>query len=455
MSLQNDDFILRTENIKKLMLKLAIPAITAQLISLIYNVVDRMFIGKMPNGELAMAGVGIIFPLVMLVTAVASLIGIGGSPLASIKMGEGKNEEAQIIIGNGVSLILIFSILLTVLFALFKEPLLYAFGASSETFTYANDYISVYLIGIIFFLISLGLNPFINAQGFAKTGMISVLIGAILNIILDPILIFGFNMGVKGASLATVISQVVSAIWVLKFLTSKKTILKIEAKYLKLDFSIVKKILMLGISPFAMQATESIVLILFNAKLAVYGGDLAIGAMTIMSSVMQMVILPIAGLTIGCQPIISYNFGAKKYDRVKETFRNVLIVSFIYAVIMWILIMIIPQMFVNIFNNDVQLVEITTWAMRIYFLFIFAVSIQMSCQQTLLALGQARISLILSLLRKVFILIPCIIILPMIMTSQQLKATLLAQPIADIVAMVITVIFFRKLYFTLLNEDKR
>lgn len=439
-------------SVGKLLFQLALPAIIAQLVNVLYNIVDRIFIGRMPNGELAMAGVGVAFPIIMIVSAFSALVGMGGAPLAAIKMGEKDNKGAEKIMGNSFSVLLILSLVLTVSFLIFKEDILWAFGASDKTIGYANDYIGIYLIGTIFVQIGLGMNPFINTQGFAKTGMMTVMIGAVINIVLDPILIFGLNMGVKGAALATITAQFVSAAWVLIFLFGKKSVLKIRKKYMMPNIKVVGPILLLGISPFIMQATESLVIISMNNNLAKYGGDLAIGAMTIMSSVMQIILLPMMGLTQGAQPIISFNYGAGKLDRVRKTFKLLILSCLTYTVIMWGTIMVFPQVLVSIFNSNPQLVEITVWSMRIYFAGIFIFGAQIACQQTFLALGQAKISMILALLRKIILLIPLIFILPMLVENK-LQGVLMAEPIADIVAAVTTIIFFTAFYKKTLSVE--
>lgn len=439
MSKKNVD--LGTGKVGKLLISLALPAIIAQLVNVLYNIVDRVFIGRIPNGEIAMAGVGVAFPIIMLVSAFSALIGFGGAPLVAMKMGEKDNDGAEKIMSNSFSTLIIISIILTVGLLIFKKPLLLAFGASEATLGYALDYLTIYLIGTIFVQIALGMNPFINTQGFAKIGMVTVAIGAIINIVLDPIFIFGLNMGVKGAALATVVGQMVSAIWVLQFLFGKKSILKIRKKYIIPSLKVILPVVALGVSPFIMQATESIVLISLNNQLLKYGGDLAVGAMTIMSSVMQIILLPLMGLSQGAQPIISYNFGADKMDRVKKTFKLLLMCCLTYTVVMWAAIMITPETFVSIFNNKPELMEITSWSMRIYFAGILVFGAQIACQQTFLALGQAKISMILALLRKIVLLVPLIFILPLFL-QDGLKAVLLAEPIADIGATLVTVITF-------------
>lgn len=442
---------LGADNIGSLLFRLALPAIIAQLVNVLYNIVDRIFIGRIPNGEIAMAGVGIAFPIIIIISAFSSLIGVGGAPLAAIKMGEKDNDGAEKIMSNSFAMLIIIGIILTIGFFIFKEPLLWAFGASETTIGYAMEYLGIYLVGTIFVQIALGMNPFINTQGFAKIGMTTVMIGAVINIVLDPILIFGFNMGVSGAALATIIAQFVSAIWALKFLFGKKSILKIRKKYLKPDGKVVLAITALGVSPFIMQSTESIVLISLNSKLMMYGGDLAVGAMTIMSSVMQMITLPIMGLAQGAQPIISYNFGAKKIDRVKKTFKLLFICSMVYTVFMWLSLNIFPEVFVTMFNNEPELIRITSWSIKIFFGGIFLFGAQMACQQTFLALGQAKISLVLALLRKIILLVPLIFILPAIF-DDKLKAVLFAEPIADILAAVTTMICFIVFYKKTLSK---
>ena len=305
MEQTNND--LGTGKIGKLLLQLAIPSIIAQLVNLLYNIVDRIFIGRMVNGQLAMAGIGIVTPIVVLITAFSALVGFGGAPVAAIKMGEKDNEGANKILSNSFTMCILIGLVLTIICYIFKKTIIYAFGASDATYQYAADYLSIYLIGTVFVEIVISMNSFINTQGFAKIGMITVIIGAALNIILDPIFIFGLNLGVKGAALATIISQFISAIFVLRFLFGKKTILKVKKEYLKLDIKVVKSVLSLGVSPFIMQATESVVLICLNNQLARYGGDLAVSAMTIMTSMMQFITMPLSGLVQGAQPIISYN----------------------------------------------------------------------------------------------------------------------------------------------------
>lgn len=438
-------------NVGKLLLSLALPAIIAQIVNVLYNIVDRVFIGRMDNGATAMAGVGVAFPIIIIVAAFSALIGGGGAPLVAIKLGKKDKEGAEKILGNSFVALVVISIILTVGFLIFKEPILLAFGASSATLKYALEYLTIYLFGTIFVQIALGLNPFINTQGFAKIGMVTVLIGAIINIVLDPIFIFGFDMGVKGAALATITAQMVSAIWVMKFML-KDSPLKIRKKFLVIDKKVLLPILALGISPFIMQATESLVIISMNNQLVKFGGDLAVGSMTIMSSIMQIVFLPIVGLSQGAQPIISYNYGAGNFDRVKKTFKLLFICAFGFTSAMWAALMITPETFVRIFNNDPQLIAMTSWSIKIFFAGAFVLGAQVACQQTFLALGQAKMSLILALLRKIILLVPLVFILPTIMRGNQLMATFLAESVSDVVATIVTVISFVIFYKKTLSK---
>ncbi|MEG1257301.1 MATE family efflux transporter [Clostridium sp.] len=443
------------DKVGSLLFKLALPAIIAQLVNVLYNIVDRIFIGRMASGELAMAGVGVAFPIIIIISAFSALIGMGGAPLAAIKMGEKDNDGAENIVSNSFSTLVLIGLGLTIVLLIFQEPILWAFGASDQTIGFAKDYLTIYLVGTIFVQIALGMNPFINTQGFAKTGMVTVMVGAAINIILDPVFIFGFGMGVKGAALATIIAQGVSAIWVLCFLFGKKSILKIRKKYIIPNPKVMLGIMALGISPFIMQATESLVLISLNNQLKLYGGDLAIGAMTIMSSIMQIIMLPLMGLSQGAQPIISYNYGGKQVDRVKKTFKLLIICCITYTTIMWASLMIFPEVFVGIFNKDPGLMAITTWSIKIYFSGILLFGAQMACQQTFLALGQAKISLILALLRKIILLIPLIFILPMFVEGDtaKLQGVLAAEPVADILAALSTIVCFAIFYKRTLNND--
>lgn len=433
---------LGTCSVGKLLFKLAVPAIAAQIINLLYNLVDRMYIGHIADvGKLALTGVGVCLPLIMIISAFAALVSMGGAPRASIFLGKGEKDNAEKTLGNSFTLLVILSITLTIIFLLFSKDLLLLFGSSENTIEYATSYMKIYSLGTIFVQLNLGLNAFISAQGFAKTSMLTVLIGAITNIILDPILIFGLNMGVAGAALATIISQSLSMIWILFFLTGKKTTLKIRKKHLRLSKEIILPSIALGLSPFIMQSTESLITVCFNSSLLKYGGDIAVGAMTILTSVMQFSMLPLTGLTQGGQPIISYNFGAKKVDRVKKTFKLLLISCLTYSTLLWAAAMISPQLFVLIFNNDPELVDFASHALRIYMAVSCIFGIQIACQQTFIALGNAKASLFLALLRKVILLIPLIYIMPMFIDDKT-TAVFMSEPVADILAVTTTAILF-------------
>lgn len=429
-------------SVGKLLFKLAVPAIAAQIINLLYNLVDRMYIGHIANvGKLALTGVGVCLPLIMLISAFAALVSMGAAPRASIFLGKGEKDNAEKTLGNSFSLLIILSLIITVIFSLFSKDLLLIFGASENTIEFAVSYMKIYSLGTIFVQLTLGLNAFISAQGFAKTSMMTVLIGAIFNIILDPIFIFGFNMGVSGAALATIISQSLSMIWILFFLTGKKTTLKLRKKNLRLSKEIILPSILLGLAPFIMQSTESLIAVCFNSSLLKYGGDVAVGAMTILTSVIQFSMLPLTGLTQGGQPIISYNYGAKNADRVKKAFKILLISCLVYSFVLWGLAMITPRTFVLIFNNDPELVEFTSHALRIYMAVSCVFGIQIACQQSFIALGNAKTSLFLALLRKILLLVPLIYIMPLFMADKT-TAVFTAEPVADILAVSTTAILF-------------
>ncbi len=430
------------EPIGKLLLKLSAPAIAAQLVNLLYNLVDRMYIGHIQNiGKLALTGVGVCLPLIMIISAFAALVGMGAAPRASIFLGKGDAESAEKTLGNSFSLLIILSITLTLIFTFFSRDMLLIFGASENTISYSMDYMTIYSLGTIFVQLTLGLNAFISAQGFAKTSMTTVLIGAICNIILDPIFIFGFNMGVKGAALATIISQAVSMVWILKFLTGSKTVLKIKKENMRLKKDIILPCIALGLSPFIMQSTESLIAISFNSSLLKYGGDIAVGTMTILTSVTQFSMLPLMGLTQGSQPIISYNYGAKNAERVKKTFKLLIICCLTFSTTLWALSMGFPDVFIKIFNNDPELVAFATPALRIYMAVSCVFGAQVACQQTFIALGNAKSSLFLAILRKIILLIPLIFILPLFIENKT-NAVFLAEPVADLIAVSCTVILF-------------
>ncbi|MBP3488421.1 MAG: MATE family efflux transporter [Roseburia sp.] len=438
---QKNDF-LGKEPIGKLLWKMSVPAIAAQIINLLYNLVDRVYIGHMPeDGALALTGVGVCMPIIMIVTAFAALVSNGGAPRASMAMGKGDYDEAEKILGNSFSLQIIISVLLTVIMVLFHRPLLLMFGASENTISYAAAYMGIYAFGTIFVQLTLGMNAFITAQGFAKTGMLSVLIGAVCNIVLDPILIYGFHMGVRGAAVATVLSQAVSTVWVISFLTGKKTVLRIRRKYLRLEARVVLPGLALGLAPFIMQASESVIIVCFNSSLLKYGGDVAVGAMTILSSAMQFSMLPMQGLGQGAQPISSFNYGAKNQERVKKTFRLLLITSLSYSIIVWLLIMLFPEMFAMIFSSDAELIAYTRWALRIYCASMGIFGAQIACQMTFISLGNALASIMVAVMRKFVLLLPLIYLLPQLI-SDQVMAVYLAEPVADVLAVTFTVILF-------------
>lgn len=434
---------LGTAPLGRLLLKLAIPSILAQLVNMLYNIVDRIYIGHIPGeGALALTGVGLCFPIIILVMAFSGLVGMGGAPRAAIYMGRGEEDKAQKTLGNCVTVLIGISVVLTILFLLLGEQLLYLFGASESTIEYALPYMRIYAVGTIFVQLSLGLNSFITTQGFAMVSMGTVIIGAVLNILLDPLFIYVCNMGVKGAALATILSQAVSALWVLIFLCGKRSRLRIRWKNMAVKAEYILPALALGVSPFVMQSTESLINISFNSSLSKYGGDMAVGAMTILSSVMQAVWLPIMGLSQGAQPIISFNFGAGNVERVKKTFRLLFVSALTYSVVVGGLVVAFPQIFIKIFNNDSpELFDITVWAMRIYMAGTLVLGAQSACQQTFVALGQAKISLFLACLRKVILMIPLIFLLPLFLENKVL-GVFLAEPVSDIVAALVTTIVF-------------
>lgn len=450
----NKDF-LGTQPIGRLLLKLALPTVAAQLINMLYNIVDRMYIGHIKDvGALALTGVGVCMPLIMIISAFAALVGNGGAPRASIYMGKKDTDAAQKILGNCFSLQIIISIILTIILLIGNKTFLLAFGASENTISYAVNYMNIYAIGTIFVQLTLGMNAFITAQGFAKTGMLSVLIGAVANIILDPVFIFGMNMGVRGAALATIISQALSCIWVLSFLFGKKTFLKIKPENLRLHAKIILPCVALGSSLFIMQASESIISVCFNSSLLKYGGDIAVGAMTILTSVMQFAMLPLQGLGQGAQPIMSYNYGAKNNDRVRKTFQLLLKVSFGYSIVLWAIVMLFPQMFAMMFTSDNALLSFTSQALRIYMASMFMFGIQIACQMAFNALGKAKDSIIVAVMRKFILLIPLIYIMPAIFKANQANAVYMAEPVADFIAVCFTAILFAFEFKKAMKENK-
>lgn len=442
--------------IGRLMLKLAIPTVLAQLVNLLYNVIDRIYIGHMKgDGNLALTGIGICFPIITILNAFAMLIGQGGAPRASIAMGNNDNKTAEKILANCFNALICLAIVLTGTFLIFGEKLLWVFGASENTINYASSYMQIYVSGSIFVMIALGLNSFITAQGFAKFSMITVLVGAVSNIILDPIFIFVLKMGVKGAALATVISQALSAIFVLCFLFGKKTMLKIKKENMHFEKRIMLPVIALGVSPFIMQATEAALNISFNFSLQKYGGDTAVGAMTIASTIMQMVWLPSNGIGQGAQPIISYNYGAGNTKRVRKAFKTLLSVSCIYMVTAWVLIQLFAGVFVKIFNSSaVELYDMTVWAMHIYTAVLFMFGIQMSIQQTFLATGQAKASLFIACLRKLILLMPLIFILPLFF-EDKVFAVFLAEPVSDAISVITAAIIFAVKFPKMMKEIEK
>lgn len=445
--MQEEKDFLGKEPIGKLLFRLALPTLAAQLINMLYNIVDRIYIGHIPGERaLALTGVGVCMPIILIVTAFAALVGNGGAPRSSIYMGKGDYESAEKTLGNCFTLQILISAILTVILLIWNRSFLMAFGASENTIGYAVKYMNIYAVGTIFVQLTLGMNAFITAQGFAKIGMLSVLIGAVTNIVLDPILIFGCHLGVRGAALATILSQAVSCIWVLAFLFGKKTTLRIRRCNLKLQKSIILPCLALGSALFIMQASESVISICFNSSLLKYGGDIAVGAMTILTSVMQFAMLPLQGFGQGAQPIISYNYGAGNLERVRKTFWLLLKISLGYAILLWLLVMIFPQIFAALFTADKALLLFTKDALRMYMACMFLFGLQIACQLTFTSLGKAAASISVAIMRKFVLLIPIIYIMPQIWKSNQTMAVYMAEPIADFFAVTFTTILFTIVY---------
>ncbi|MGN0354699.1 MAG: MATE family efflux transporter [Muricoprocola sp.] len=440
--MQDNKNFLGTEPIGKLLLKLSIPTVIAQLINMLYNIVDRIYIGHIPgDGSLALTGVGVCMPIIMIVSAFAALISSGGAPRASIYMGKQDNQSAEKILGNCFILQIIISFILTAILLIWGENLLLAFGASENTISYATDYMHIYAFGTLFVQLTLGMNAFITAQGFTTISMVSVLIGAICNITLDPVFIFAFHMGVKGAALATVISQAISMIWIVLFLCGKKTQLHLRKEHMHLESKVIIPCVTLGLATFIMQASESVVAVCFNSSLLRYGGDIAVGAMTILTSVMQFAMLPLQGIAQGAQPISSYNYGAKNADRVMKTFRLLLITCFAYSVSLWAAVQLFPRVFVSIFTADANLVTFTAPMLKIYMGGLFLFGIQIACQMTFTSLGKAVNSIIVAVVRKFVLLLPLIYIMPHIVSNPTV-GVYMAEPVADIIAVTFTSILF-------------
>ena len=438
----NQKEMLGTAPVGRLMFRLALPAVIAQLINMLYNIVDRIYIGHMPGtGDLALTGVGVCMPIIMIVSAFAALVSSGGAPRASIFMGKKDMESAEKTLGGCFGLQIILSVILTAVLLIWNRSLLLMFGASENTIGYAVAYMSVYAIGTIFVQLTLGMNAFVTAQGFTHISMISVIVGAVSNIILDPIFIYGLDMGVRGAALATVLSQALSCIWVVSFLCSKRTLLRLKPKNLIPSARLVLPCIALGSAAFIMQASESVIAVCFNSSLLEYGGDIAVGAMTILTSVMQFAMLPLTGIAQGAQPISSYNYGAKNADRVKKTFRLLLISCLTYSLTLWAAVMLFPKAFVSIFTPDAALIEFAAKALRIYLGGMFLFGIQIACQMTFVSLGNAPSSVIVAVVRKFVLLLPLIYILPNLV-SDPTTGVYMAEPVADIIAVIFTAVLF-------------
>lgn len=437
-----DKSFLGTQPVGKLLVKLAVPTVISQIVNMLYNIIDRVYIGHIPgDGSLALTGMGICMPIILIISAFAALVASGGAPRASICMGKGDNESAEKILGGCFAMQIIISAILTVVLLIWDKPLLLAFGASENTIDFAVEYMNIYAIGTVFVQLTLGMNAFITAQGFANIGMVTVSIGAVANIILDPIFIFGFGMGVKGAAVATVISQALSCAWTIAFLTGKKTFLRLKKSNFFGAPKLVLPCVALGLSAFIMQASESVISVCFNSSLLKYGGDVAVGAMTILTSVMQFAMLPLQGIAQGAQPITSYNYGAGNAKRVKKTFRLLLVVCLCYSFLLWGCVMLFPRIFAGMFTTDASLTEFTVHAMRVYFAVMFIFGIQIACQMTFVSIGNAVCSIIVAIMRKFVLLIPLIYILPNFI-SDKTTAVYTAEPVADIIAVTFTAILF-------------
>ena len=439
-----DKTFLGTEPIGKLLVKLAVPTVVAQLVNMLYNIVDRIYIGHMPGeGSLALTGVGVCLPLIMIISAFAALVASGGAPRASIAMGKGDHGLAEKLLGGCFTLQIVISAILTAVMLIWSRDLLLMFGASENTIGYAADYMRIYAIGTLFVQLTLGMNAFITAQGFATTGMLTVLIGAVANIALDPLFIYGLGMGVRGAALATVISQGLSCVWVICFLRGKKTLLRLKRENLLVSPKLILPCVALGLAAFIMQSSESMISVCFNSSLLRYGGDVAVGAMTILSSVMQFAMLPLQGIAQGAQPISSYNYGARNADRVRQTFRLLLRVCLAYSMVLWAGIMLFPRGFAGIFTPDAELLDFTARALRIYCAMLFLFGIQIACQMTFVSIGNAPCSILVAVLRKFVLLLPLIFLLPSLLPDK-VTAVYLAEPVADVIAVTCTALLFSR-----------
>lgn len=439
-----DKTFLGTEPIGKLLVKLAVPTVVAQLVNMLYNIVDRIYIGHMPgDGSLALTGVGVCLPLIMIISAFAALVASGGAPRASIAMGKGDHDLAEKLLGGCFTLQIVISAILTAVMLIWSRDLLLMFGASENTIGYAADYMRIYAIGTLLVQLTLGMNAFITAQGFATTGMLTVLIGAVANIALDPLFIYGLGMGVRGAALATVISQGLSCVWVICFLRGKKTLLRLKRENLLVSAKLILPCVALGLAAFIMQSSESMISVCFNSSLLRYGGDVAVGAMTILSSVMQFAMLPLQGIAQGAQPISSYNYGARNADRVRQTFRLLLRVCLVYSMVLWAGIMLFPRGFAGIFTPDAELLDFTARALRIYCAMLFLFGIQIACQMTFVSIGNASCSILVAVLRKFVLLLPLIFLLPSLLPDK-VTAVYLAEPVADVIAVTCTALLFSR-----------
>ena len=438
---------LGTAPLVPLIFSLALPTALAQLVNMLYNIVDRIYVGHIPgSGSLALAGLGVTYPIIVLITAFSNLIGMGGAPRASVAMGRGDYKTAEKILGNCITLLIVLSVVLSVVFTIYGEPVLRAFGASENTLPYAMAYLRIYLMGTIFVQFTLGMTPFITNQGFAKTSMATTCIGAVCNIILDPVFIYGFNMGVEGAAIATILSQAVSAVWVLIFFTGKRSVLRIRRENLLPDRAILALVLSLGVSPFLMTATECLIQLVFNTGAATYGGDSAVAIMSILFSVAQIANLPVQGFCQGAQPVVGYNFGARKLDRVRQAFKIMLAVSMGVTTVVVGAVELAPQLFLGLFSSDAALIAMGTAPVRIYMLGFFFMGAQLACQQTFLGLGEAKISMFIALLRKVILLLPLALIIPRAFGAlglNQLVGLYVAEPVSDLIsASTCTILFF-------------
>lgn len=455
---------LGTGSIPRLVIGLAIPSVIAQLVTMIYNMVDRIYIGHTPNGTTAMAALGITLPIITLITAITNLFGMGGAPLCAISLGQKNRDRAEKIMANSFICLVVSSVIITIGVLIFQEPILYLFGADSLTIEPAKEYTTIYILGTIFVQLTVGMNAYINTQGFTKTGMKTVLLGAILNIILDPVFIYLFDMGISGAALATIISQGASCVWVIKFITGKKSTIKLRSKYFKPDFKIIFQICSLGISTFVMSSTESLLQISFNNRLSIYGGTTAVGVMSIMNTLLQCVSLPTQGIMTGTQPILSYNYGAENYKRVRDCFKFAIKLTLGTTLVIAGSIILFSDIFVRIFTTDPTYIEFSRWSIKIFLLGMLIFGLQIGCQQSFMALGQAKISLCMALLRKVILLIPLIYVLPLafgntgfaaamsapiagfVTDAPRVFLVLLAEPVSDIIASVTTTTLFMRFY---------